>query len=226
MSAILASRWQIWAVVGVALVVAILAAVFVVAGSGDDEHAGDPTRTGIAEVDQIVDLLLDGSRVDLLSALRMQMVPCTLVQGMGGPPKCWQAAPPQSGDVEKSHPPPGTPPEGTPIEVFPISSCELEWRDDLEPIVDHLMAYPLELFAVIAFDTGPFKESFLPRARHGIVLEGDSPQVGLLGVMVLVQDAAIVYLDWLCFGDASLFFTGAVPPYRDARVILHGPAWR
>lgn len=198
----------------------------VVLRGGDDRNAAEPTGTGIREVDQVIDLLLDGSRVDLLSALRMQMVPCTMVEGMGGPPKCWQAAPPQAGDAEKTFPPPGTPPQGTPIEVFPISTCELEWRTEPEPVVDLLTRYPVELFAVVAFDRGPFAEAYLPRASHGVVLEELRPDAGRLGVMVLVQDGGIVYVDWLCGGDATVFFGGAFTPYRDARVILHGPAWR
>lgn len=66
-----------------------------------------PERTGIAELDAIVDGFVLHDTKTLLPYLRYQTLPCTKTSGIGQRPKC-------RADQE----------EGAPVEVMPFSGCE------------------------------------------------------------------------------------------------------
>jgi hypothetical protein len=153
------------------LVLAFLAAL-VLAGSLVALRASsrDASSAGSRHLDRIIEVVLTGSRADVLALLEMHETPCTTALGIGGPPQCWLVAPTPSPDQPKVFPPPGTPPEGTPIKAFPISTCELEWRTDLDQVVDKLLEGTRELFAVIALEGPPFGAEYLPEPSYGFDL--------------------------------------------------------
>lgn len=65
------------------------------------------TRTGIANVDNIVDVVAGGDVEILRSLIQFTNTKCTTADGLGGPPKC------RAGEVE-----------GTPVEVLPVYGSE------------------------------------------------------------------------------------------------------
>jgi hypothetical protein len=75
------------------------------------------TRTGIEEVDQIVDVVASGDIQMQRSLIQFTNTKCTTAEGLGGPPKC------RAGEVE-----------GTPVEVLPIFGPEghFYYKEDIE----------------------------------------------------------------------------------------------
>ncbi|HSG41878.1 MAG TPA: hypothetical protein VLA72_01875 [Anaerolineales bacterium] len=65
------------------------------------------TRTGIAEIDVVLDAVESNDPQEIRSLLHFINVPCTNADGLGGPPKC----------REKES-------EGTVVEVFPFLGSE------------------------------------------------------------------------------------------------------
>ena len=65
------------------------------------------TRTGIEEVDRVLEAVASGDRQALLSVVQFTEAECTHAQGLGGPPKC------REGEEE-----------GTSMEVFPFLGGE------------------------------------------------------------------------------------------------------
>ena len=65
------------------------------------------TRTGIEEVDRVLDAVASGDQQALLSVVQFTEAKCTHAQGLGGPPKC------REGEEE-----------GTSMEVFPFLGGE------------------------------------------------------------------------------------------------------
>lgn len=76
-------------------------------------HADAP-RTGLADVDAIVDAVLSGDAEELASRLALQQRACTWSRGSSGdPPQC------PEGSVE-----------GTAVTVFPVASGEFGWSPE------------------------------------------------------------------------------------------------
>jgi hypothetical protein len=75
------------------------------------KSAASPTpaasRTGIPYVDKVIDAGLSGDPQVLNSLIHLSLLPCTIREGLGGPPKCL----------------PGEP-DGTVVEAFPVLSSE------------------------------------------------------------------------------------------------------
>jgi hypothetical protein len=65
------------------------------------------TRTGIAEVDNILEVVASGDVEELRSLNQLTSTKCTQREGLGGPPKC------RDGEAE-----------GTPVEVLPFLGPE------------------------------------------------------------------------------------------------------
>ncbi len=72
-----------------------------------DKERQVPERTGIAELDAIIDGFMLHDTKPLWPLLRYTILPCTHAGGLGGPPGCRP-------DQE----------EGTPVDVMPFSGCE------------------------------------------------------------------------------------------------------
>lgn len=75
------------------------------------------TRTGIEEVDKIVDVVASGDIQMQQSLIQFTNTKCTTAEGLGGPPKC------RAGEAE-----------GRPVEVLPIFGSEghFYYKEDIE----------------------------------------------------------------------------------------------
>jgi hypothetical protein len=75
------------------------------------------TRTGIEDLDKIVDVVASGDVQMLRSLIQFTNTKCTTAEGLGGPPKCREGAV-----------------EGTPVEVLPIFGSEghFSHKEDIE----------------------------------------------------------------------------------------------
>jgi hypothetical protein len=122
------------------------------AGCGGDER---PDRTGIAQVDAVIEAAEAQDGDALMALLRFQSLPCTDEIGAGGGPKC---------DGE---------PVGTAVDVFPGGECEPAWwrRDEAGGLLDEVIALDPALYA--AFES---PEGFYLDGRYAAVFEGDEPR--------------------------------------------------
>jgi hypothetical protein len=180
------------------------------------------TTTGIAEVDAVIEAVLRDDAAALVALMQTVDVPCTNAQGAGGPPKCWAGTTP-----DQARPRPTGRPEGTVLEVFPYSTCELEWRIDLDPVAEEATTVAGELFAVLALDQPLFTggEDYLPAAEHAIIFTGTNADAESV-LVVAIQGGRITFIDRACgAGTAARDYIDERPPYASAEVILRGPAY-
>ena len=182
-----------------------------------------PTSTPDAVVDLTSDPALDavievvraGDAAGLAALMQPHEVKCTTVQGMGGPPKCWQ-----DGST------PGEVPDGTVVESFPMPVCELEWQPDVAVAADLMLDAPGEWYAAVSVD-GPlfggetfFGEPYLPDPDRGLIVV--TPTGPLL---VLLEGDDIVYASRFCEGSAVEPAEFLNHPAYEATVTHRGPAW-
>lgn len=78
-----------------------------VVGEEDASHYPLSTRTGIADIDVVLDAVESNDPQQVRDLLRFINVPCSMADGLGGPPKCRENEP-----------------EGTLVEVFPFLGGE------------------------------------------------------------------------------------------------------
>ncbi len=143
-----------------------------------DKERQVPERTGIAELDAIIDGFVFSGTKPLWPLLRYTILPCTHAGGLGGPPRCRP-------DQE----------EGTPVEVMPVSTCELEWLRPHE--------FERMLTGLVQDDLyGVYRAT--PDVRfpgeYVIVLtqpQADDPAKGM-ATDVIVKDGRIVGVDFSC----------------------------
>jgi hypothetical protein len=135
---------------------AFLLACLLVACGGDER----PTRTGVAEVDAVIDVVAARDSQRLLELLQFQTLPCSEDAGAAGP-RC---------DAE---------PAGTAVEVFPSLDCEPAWsrRDEIAGLLDAIVASQPGLYA--AFET---PEGFYFTGRYAAVFEGEDLRSGAGGL--------------------------------------------
>jgi DNA-binding CsgD family transcriptional regulator len=93
-------------VAGGAVAVALLLWGVVSVGK-DSDHSVATERTGMADVDRTIDLLVRQDLDGLMALVSFLSLPCSIEQTIGSPPPC----------------PAGTP-DGTPVDAFPLGSCE------------------------------------------------------------------------------------------------------
>jgi hypothetical protein len=137
-----------------------------------------PERTGIAELDAIIDGFVFSGTKPLWPLLRYTILPCTHAGGLGGPPGCRP-------DQE----------EGTAVEVMPVSTCELELLRPHE--------FERRLTGLVEQDIyGVYQAT--PEVRfpgdYVIVLtqpQADDPAKGM-ATDVIVKDGRIVGVDFSC----------------------------
>ena len=139
------------------------------------------SRTGIAEIDAVIETVLSGARQEQLELLQFSSLPCTQAEGLGGPPKC-------AGGEE----------EGTVVEVFPILGSEGHHMRRGE--IDSWEGLPAsDVFAVYRVSDQVYSDASYPAGEYGIVfiLEEGEPAVN-----AHVRDGRIIRLDYL-FVDPS-----------------------
>ena len=166
-------------------------------------------------LDAVIEVVRAGDAAALAALMRPHEVKCTTVQGMGGPPKCWQ-----DGSA------PGEVPDGTVVQSFPMAVCELEWQPDVSVVGNTMLDGAGEWYAAVSVD-GPlfggetfFGEPYLPSPDHGLIAETTSGPV-----LLLLEGNAIVYASRFCDasgGDAADFLDH---PAYDLTVTHRGPAW-
>lgn len=117
-------------------------------GDGDDR----PDRTGIPEVDGVIEAVEAGDTARMRDLLQFTSQPCTDGLGAGGPPRC---------DGE---------PPGTAVEVLEVFQCEAGWArpDAVEPLLEAVAAMEPSLYA--AFET---PDAFFFESRYTAVFEGE-----------------------------------------------------
>ncbi len=183
--------------------------------------APTPTPTGAADLtgepalDAVIEVVRAGDTAALAALMRPHEVKCTTVQGMGGPPKCWQDGSP-AGEV----------PDGTVVESFPMAVCELEWQPDVSVVASTMLDEPGEWYASVSVD-GPlfggetfFGEPYLPTPDSGLVIDTPSGPA-----LLLVEGDNVVYASRFCDaggGDPAAFLEH---PAYDLTVTQSGPAW-
>jgi hypothetical protein len=139
------------------------------------------TETGVAEVDEVLAVLLRDDDDAFQDLVQPREVACTTVVGLGGPPKCAGA--------------PGSPPDGIIVSAFPVLHCEGGWLFDAESV--RLGSDDLELHSVYALSLpGPlFDEPYMPQPEYAIVLAGPE---GAPPEQVYLEDGAIVVTQVSC----------------------------
>lgn len=133
------------------------------------------TRTGLAEVDQVLEAVASGDRAQIESLIHYTSAPCTKLEGFGGPPKC--------GPGEN---------EGTLIEALPMIASEggfvRKEEIDLWPGVE-----ATALFSVYRVSEDGVVEEYYPRGEYAIVFLSNENGVGLT---LRILDGRIVRVDY------------------------------
>ena len=97
-------------------------------------------RTGVAEIDAVIDALLSGDQAAIDAFVEPRMVACLeVIESLDGPPQC------RAGE-----------PDGTIVEVFSVAGCHSGWKHD-RPFVPAFNPLETSLATVIPMhsDTGP-----------------------------------------------------------------------
>ncbi len=137
-----------------------------------------PERTGIAELDAIIDGFMLHDTKTLLLHLRYSVLPCGVEPGMGGSPPCRT-------DQEM----------GTPVEVMPLSSCEFGYYQP------HEFELLLPLFAGQDI-YGVYQATPEVRFPGDYVIVLTQPQIDdpakEMATDVIIKDGRIVAVDSSC----------------------------
>lgn len=159
----------------------------------DIEYPPD-TRTGIAEIDSVIDAMLAPNIEERIELIRFIQYPCTTEDGLGGPPKC-------EGDEV----------EGTVVETFPVLYSEgVHVRPEN---IHSVFGFSVRgLLAVYRVPDDIYKAGYWPAGEYAVVFtseEGGYPQT----ITIHVTDGQIVRIefnmdwppfDWL-WGSSDAF---------------------
>jgi len=142
----------------------------------DIEYPPD-TRTGIDEIDIVIDAIMSQNLETRLDLVRLTTTACSTTDGLGGPPKCQ----PDEND-------------GTLVESFPVSSGEGTHirPESLKEVFDFSVR---GLMAVYPVPEDAYEVDYWPAGEYGIVFtseDGETPHV----ITVLVEGGQIVRLDF------------------------------
>ena len=110
------------------------------------------TRTGVEEVDRVLEAVASGDQQELLSVVQFTEAKCTHAQGLGGPPKC------REGEEE-----------GTSMEVFPFLGGEGSYLRQ-EEIGDWEGIDVSALYAVYEVSSDVQGEEYFPVGEYLILL--------------------------------------------------------
>lgn len=143
----------------------------------DEPYHPLSTRTGVEEIDHILDVVASGDQQALLSVIQFTEAKCTHAEGLGGPPKC------REGEVE-----------GTPMEVLPFLGSEGSYLRREE--IGNWQGMDISaLYAVYEVDSSRILvEEYFPAGEYVIVLIGTDNQSP---VALRVADGGIVRVDFL-----------------------------
>jgi len=154
------------------------------------------TRTGIEELDHIIDIFLEGNDESMRDLLVFTFAPCTHELALGGPPKC------REGENE-----------GTLVEVFPSLGPEGHFfrKDEV-----HTWQRPdvAGLYAAYKVSENAYDHEFYPAGKHGLIFMDSN---GVASVVLQADQGGIVRIDYTIGSspDETL--------YRDAEEIILAP---
>ncbi len=137
-------------------------------------------RTGIEEVDRIINIVLDGDVNQLRDVLAFTAVECTHEDGLGGPPKCRD---------EVS--------EGTEVEVLPFLGPEGHFlrKDEVH---EWSGIEVLGLYAVYRVSDEVYSTEYYPAGQIGVIFIGPREKQS---VVLQIDDGRVVRIDYV-LGDS------------------------
>lgn len=157
------------------------------------------TRTGNAEIDNVLDAVASGDARQLRALVQFTNAPCTQREGLGGPPKC------REGESE-----------GTLVDVLPFIGSEGSFfRKD--EIGNWQGVDATGLYAVYEVSPAVTAEQYYPLGKYAIVLVGSDQQSP---VVLRVDQGRIVRVDSL-FVDSLQSLKAAVQ--REAGTVILPP---
>lgn len=154
--------------------------------------------TGIADLDHIVTIILNGSVEEQKSLINFSEIGCTFADGLGGPPKC------EAGEAE-----------GTPVEVLPFLGPEGHFIRKAD--IDSWEGVNAPgLFAAYQVSDKAYSDENYPAGDYALVfLDASSPEST---ITLQIKDGGIIRIDYR-FGnpptinqdDVAKFLV--MPPY-------------
>ena len=134
----------------------------------------NPTRTGIADVDVVLDAVESGNIQSVRELFQFTETFCTTAEGLGGPPKC------RAGEAD-----------GTPVSVLPFLGSEGSFlREDEVDGWTGLQA--TSLYAVFRVAETVYSDKDYPAGEYGILLLAEENG---LGTVLQVTGGKIVRID-------------------------------
>ena len=133
------------------------------------------TRTGIKEIDNVIEEVASGERERLERVIKYTAAPCTTAEGFGGPPKC------RPGETE-----------GTPVDGLPFIGSEGGFiRKD--GISNWTGVDAETIFAVYRVAEEGVNEQYYPRGAYAVVFLTQDVQSALT---LRIADGGIVRVDY------------------------------
>ncbi len=171
--------------------------------SGVLDHDAD-TRTGLDEVDQVIDIVLAGDMKEFRQRIRFTTSGCTHVMALGGPPSC------REGESE-----------GTLVEVLPFLGSEGSHlrRDEINEWQGIDVA---GLYAVYRVSDEAYSSQDYPAGEYGIVFRTKYPQDI---VTLQVENGSILRIDstFIMQIDSDIGIPPELNFERDAEEIILPP---
>lgn len=138
-------------------------------------------RTGIEEVDSVLDALASGDARELRSLIQFTNAKCTRAEGLGGPPKCL------AGETE-----------GTPVEVLPFLGSEGSFLRKDE--IDNWQGVDISgVYALYEVSPDVIVEEYYPAGEYALMLVGKESQSP---VVLRLSAGRLVRVDYPA-GDSS-----------------------
>ena len=156
-------------------------------------------RTGIDEIDNIIDAVASGDIQSVRSLLQFTNTKCTQAEGMGGPPKC------REGEAE-----------GTSVEVLPILGPEGHFIH--KENIEEWMGVPADgLYAVYEVAPDVVSDSDYPPGKYAVMFVDQANQAV---ISLHIEDGKIVRVDYI-FDNSPDIVNGWIE--REASKIILAP---
>jgi len=186
---------MIFLIMGIAACTPIIAATSTLSPTLTERYYPLTTRTGIEEIDRILDA--SGDLQKLRSLIRFTSTRCTKLDGLGGPPKCLQGEQ-----------------EGTPVEVLPFLGPEGSFLRKNE--IKNWQGFEASgIYAIYEISSGAFSDENYPAGQFAILFGGKENQPA---VSLHISAGRIVRIDYII--DNSHEALDAILQREAARLIL------
>lgn len=140
-----------------------------------DTELPSQTRTGIGELDEVIDIVLNRDTAALRSRIQFTQTACTSADGLGGPPKC------SEGEAE-----------GTNVEVLPFLGPEGHFIRK-EQIETWGGLEVTRLVAVYRVSQTAYSDANYSAGEYAIVFVGREPHIT---VTLQIREGLIVRIDY------------------------------